>query len=51
MAKGNEGEEIRGSRVSKAPRIKYVDGIPVFDLAESEVEITSEQVKALEEEE
>lgn len=40
---------VRGTR--KAPRIKYVDGLPVFDLPESRHPITSQQVKALEAEE
>jgi len=35
----------------RKPRIKYVDGLPVFDLGPSEEPITSEQVKALEAEE
>ena len=37
---------VRGTR--KAPRIKYVDGLPVFDLPKTRQPITSEQVKALE---
>ena len=37
---------VRNTRLK--PRIKYVDGIPVFDLGPSEEPITSEQVKALE---
>ena len=40
---------VRGTR--KASRIKYVDGLPVFDLPKSKQRITSEQVKALEAEE
>jgi hypothetical protein len=36
----------RGMR--KAPRIKYADGLPVFDLPESGRPITSQQVKAFE---
>lgn len=40
---------VRGTR--KASRIKYVDGLPVFDLPKSRHPITSEQVKALEVEE
>jgi hypothetical protein len=38
----------RGTR--KAPRIKYVDGLPVFDLPESRRRITTELVKELEDE-
>ena len=38
---------VRNTRSNK-PRIKYVDGIPVFDLGPSEEPITPEQVKALE---
>ncbi len=37
---------VRGTR--KAPRIKYVDGFPVFDLPKSVRPITSRQVKGLE---
>ena len=38
---------VRATR--RAARIKYVDGLPVFDLPKSEQPITSEQqVKALE---
>lgn len=37
---------VRGTR--KAPRIKYVDGLPVFDLPKPRHPITSQQVKALE---
>lgn len=40
---------VRGTR--RKPRIKYVDGIPVFDLGADEEPITTEQVKALEAEE
>jgi hypothetical protein len=40
---------VRGTR--KAPRIKYVDGLPVFDLPKTRPPITSQQVKALEAEE
>ncbi len=40
---------VRGTR--KAPRIKYVDGLPVFDLPKAREPITSQQVKALEAEE
>ncbi len=40
---------VRATR--KGRRIKYVDGIPVFDLGPSEEPITAEQVKALEAEE
>ena len=40
---------VRGIR--RKPRIKYVDGIPVFDLGPTEEPITTEQVKALEAEE
>jgi hypothetical protein len=38
----------RGTR--RAPRIKYVDGLPVFDLPESRRRITAEFVKELEDE-
>ncbi|MDR3749752.1 MAG: hypothetical protein P4M04_16660 [Acidobacteriota bacterium] len=37
---------VRGTRT--APRIKYLDGLPVFDLPKSRHAITSEHVKALE---
>ncbi len=37
---------VRGTR--KASRIKYVDGLPVFDLPKSKQRITGERVKALE---
>ena len=40
---------VRGTR--RKPRIKYVDGIPVFDLPRGEREITTEHVRALEGEE
>ena len=40
---------VRGTR--RPSRIKFVDGLPVFDLSPSEKAITSEQVKALAEEE
>jgi hypothetical protein len=40
---------VRGTR--RPARIKYVDGLPVFDLSPSEEPITSEQVKALAEDE
>ncbi len=40
---------VRGTR--KSSRIKYVDGLPVFDLPKSKRPITSRQVKALEAEE
>jgi hypothetical protein len=40
---------VRGTR--RPARIKFVDGLPVFDLSPSEKAITSEQVKALAEEE
>jgi len=40
---------VRGTR--KKPRIKYEDGIPVFDLGPSEERLTTEQVRALEAEE
>ena len=39
---------VRGTR--KTPRIKYVDGLPVFDLPKSRRRITTEFVKELEEE-
>lgn len=38
---------LRGTR--RPARVKYVDGLPVFDLPKSKHPITSEQVKALEE--
>ncbi len=37
---------VRGTR--RAPRIKYVDGLPVFDLPKSRRPITTEHVKDLE---
>jgi hypothetical protein len=37
---------VRGSR--RAARIKYVDGLPVFDLPKAKPGLTTEQVKALE---
>jgi hypothetical protein len=40
---------VRGTR--RSARIKYVDGLPVFDLPKSKHPITSERVKALETEE
>ena len=40
---------VRGTR--KSSRIKYVDGLPVFDLPKSKRPITSRHVKALEAEE
>jgi hypothetical protein len=40
---------VRATR--KASRIKYVDGLPVFDLPKPRQRITSEHVKALETEE
>jgi hypothetical protein len=40
---------VRGTR--RSSRIKYVDGLPVFDLPKSKRPITSQQVKALEAEE
>ena len=40
---------VRGTR--RSARIKYVDGLPVFDLPKSKPPITSERVKALEIEE
>ncbi|HTV65634.1 MAG TPA: hypothetical protein VMD98_08520 [Bryocella sp.] len=39
---------VRGTR--RAARIKYVDGLPVFDLPKSRRRITTEFVKALEDE-
>ena len=35
----------------RKPRIKYVDGLPVFDLPRGEKKITTEHVRALEAEE
>lgn len=40
---------VRGTR--KVPRIKYVDGLPVFDLPKSKPPISTAHVKALEAEE
>lgn len=40
---------VRATR--KKPRIKYVDGLPVFDLGRGEKKITTEHVRALEAEE
>jgi hypothetical protein len=35
-------------RATRKSRIKYVDGLPVFDLPKSKQRLTSKQVKALE---
>lgn len=43
--------ELIVSATRRKPRIKYVDGLPVFDLGPGEEWITSDQVKALEAEE
>jgi len=40
---------VRATR--RKPRIKYVDGLPVFDLPRGEKKITTEHVRALEAEE
>ena len=40
---------VRATR--RKPRIKYVDGLPVFDLPRGEKKITTEHVRALEVEE
>ncbi len=40
---------LRSTRSS--PRIKYVDGLPVFDMPKEEQPITTERVKAFEAEE
>ena len=40
---------VRGT--GRKPRIKYVDGLPVFDLPRGEKEITTEHVRRLEAEE
>jgi hypothetical protein len=37
---------VRATR--RKPRIKYVDGLPVFDLPRGEKKITTEHVRALE---
>jgi len=37
---------VRGTR--RSARIKYVDGLPVFDLPKLKQPITAERVKALE---
>jgi hypothetical protein len=37
---------LRGAQ--RSARIKYVDGLPVFDLPKSKQSITGERVKALE---
>jgi hypothetical protein len=39
---------VRGAR--RAPRIKYVDGLPVLDVPPGKKRITSEHVRALEQE-
>jgi hypothetical protein len=39
---------VRGTR--RTPRIKYVDGLPVFDLPKSRRRITTEFIKELEDE-
>jgi len=43
--------ELIVSATRRKPRIKYVDGLPVFDLPRGEKEITTEHVRALEGEE
>ena len=40
---------LRGTR--RAPRIRYENGLPIFDVPESTKPITTERVKALEAEE
>jgi hypothetical protein len=40
---------VRGTR--RPARIKYVDGLPVFDLPASKTRITTDHVRALEAEE
>ena len=40
---------LRGTR--RAPRIKFVNGLPVFDLPREKEPITTERVKAFEAEE
>jgi hypothetical protein len=40
---------VQGTR--RKPRIKYADGLPVFDLPRGEKKITTEHVRALEAEE
>jgi len=40
---------VRATR--RKPRIKYVDGLPVFDLPRGEKKITTEHARALEAEE
>jgi hypothetical protein len=40
--------ELIVSATRRKPRIKYVDGLPVFDLGAGEEPITTEQVKELE---
>ena len=39
---------VRGTR--REPRIKYVDGLPVFDIPRGKKRITAEHVRALEQE-
>jgi hypothetical protein len=41
---------VRGTRKQR-PRIKYVDGIPVFDLPESDPPLSLEEIKAMAEDE
>ena len=40
--------ELIVSATRRKPRIKYVDGFPVFDLGPREQPITTEQVKEME---
>ncbi len=49
LSKAIEELIVRGTRMS--PRIKYVDGLPVFDLPKAERPLRSEQVKAFDMEE
>jgi hypothetical protein len=48
MTLGKAVSELIVSAARGKPRIKYVDGLPVFDLGPGEEPITTEHVKELE---
>jgi len=45
---GKAVSELIVNSTRREPRIKYVDGLPVFDLGPSEEPITTERVRELE---
>jgi hypothetical protein len=45
---GKAVSELIVCSTRRKPRIKHVDGLPVFDLGPEEEPITTEQIKALE---